>query len=93
MDRSGAEKELSSAPPGAFLFRPVDPLLLPMVRSLEAANDLAIHPYVFSYVSEEGGVKELLLLQTQRGWTVYKDCPYLTSFSSRVRDLLFKDLP
>jgi hypothetical protein len=78
IDRMEAEKKLQHQLPGTYLFRSADAITRVLAKELAHANHMAVQPFLVTIRDTEEKIDEALLLQTNRGWTVYRDNPDLT---------------
>jgi hypothetical protein len=77
IDRIEAEQILNGKPEGTYLLRQGDELTLSISFHFEEENLLQVHPYLLTIVQKEGKISDILLLQTNKGWTLYHDDPNL----------------
>jgi hypothetical protein len=77
MGRLEAEGKLADKPVGTYLLREGDEITVGMTFHFAEENLLEIHPYLLTVVEEQGKIADILLLQTNRGWTLYHDDPNL----------------
>lgn len=95
IDRIEAEQILNGKPEGTYLLRQGDELTLSISFHFEEENLLQIHPYLVTVVEKEGKISDILLLQTNKGWTLYHDDPNLNDaalyqYCPSLRSLLLK---
>lgn len=92
LNRFEAEEKLQKQAPGTYLIREADPLTISSIAWLQEENLLSIQPYLLSILEKNGKISEILILQTEKGWTYYQDEPNLHSrryhFFHSPRDLL-----
>jgi len=81
--RLQAEKKLIDHPPGSYLIRYVDD---GVAEELSAINQMKVKTYVVTFVEPEGKISDILLLNTERGWTICRD-------ESDLRSSLYKFHP
>ncbi len=75
--RVEAEKRLMKSPVGTYLLREGDGITMCFTFHLEEENHAPLHSYVMTLVEEEEKISDLLILQTNRGWSLYRDNPDL----------------
>lgn len=77
LSRIQAEERLKNRPIGTYLLRQGDEVTLSMASHLAEENLLSVRPYLMTLVEEEEKIADILLLQTNKGWTLYRDDPDL----------------
>lgn len=77
IDRFEAERRLIDKGAGAYLIRQGDLLSFSIAFQLEVSNHLSAHPYVITFLEEDGRVSEFLIFSTDKGWILYSDEPKL----------------
>lgn len=76
--REAAEAMLKGKEAGTYLLREGDQITFSMTFHLEQENLLFIHPYVLTVVVDKNKkFADILLLQTNKGWILYRDDPNL----------------
>jgi hypothetical protein len=93
--RIEAEQILNGKAVGTYLLREGDELTLSISFHFAEENLLEIHPYLVTVVEKEGKISDILLLQTNKGWTLYHDDPDLNDkalyqYFPSLRTLLLK---
>src|SRR5690606_17136074 len=90
--RKEAEEFLKEKPVGTYLLREGDSVTQSMVKCLSETNHMSIRPLILTTVEKEEKISDLLLLQTELGWTLYLDDPLLKSplyhYHFSLQDLL-----
>ncbi|MGD2169976.1 MAG: SH2 domain-containing protein [Chlamydiota bacterium] len=84
VDHLEAERLLKDQKPGTYLVRKGDLITKNIEELLARENHTAIHCYIITIKEKENAIKELMLVQTEKGWILYDDNPDLTSKSYRV---------
>jgi hypothetical protein len=77
LSRIDAEQILSNRPIGTYLIREGDEITVSIAFHFSEENLLSIHPYVLTVVEGDDKISDILLLQTNKGWTKYCDDPNL----------------
>jgi hypothetical protein len=77
LNRVGAEKKLKEKPIGSYLLREGDEITFSIAFHFAEENHLSVHPYLLTVVENEEKISDILLLQTNRGWSLYHDDPNL----------------
>lgn len=77
INRIEAEKRLENQPIGTYLLREGDEITVSIAFHFSEENLLSIHPYVLTVVEKNQKIADILLLQTNKGWTLYHDDPNL----------------
>lgn len=77
IDRIEAEKLLETKEIGTYLLRAGDEITEQSAFHLDKESHLSLHPYILTVVQDQSKISDLLLLQTDKGWTVYHDDPNL----------------
>ncbi len=77
LTRLEAEELLEGSPVGTYLLREADFLTGKASEELSKSNALAVRACVVTFVDEEEKISDILLLETDKGWTLYKDDPNL----------------
>ena len=75
ISRINAEKLLKSKEVGTYLLREGDEITVQSTFHLNEVNQLSIRPYLLTVVESDEKISDLLLLQTDKGWTLYHDDP------------------
>jgi len=77
LNRLDAEKKLIGKPVGTYLLREGDEITVSISFRFAEENLFSIHPYLMTVVEKEEKISDILLLQTDKGWTLYHDNPDL----------------
>lgn len=77
INRLQAEQMLTKEPIGTYLLREGDEIIQCSAFHLEETNQVAVHPFVLTDVQKDEKISDILLLQTDKGWTLYQDDPNL----------------
>ncbi len=77
VSRMDAERRLSGKAVGTYLLREGDEITVSIAFHFSEENLLAIHPYLLTVVETEEKIADILFLQTNKGWTLYRDDPNL----------------
>lgn len=77
LTRLEAEELLAGSPVGTYLLREADRLTEEASQELSKSNAIAVRSCVVTFVEEEEKISDILLLETDKGWTLYKDDPNL----------------
>lgn len=77
ISRMQAEERLHGKPVGTYLMRDGDEITVSISFHFAEENGLSIHPYLLTVVESEEKISDVLLLQTNQGWTLYHDDPNL----------------
>lgn len=77
LSRLEAEELLARSPVGTYLLREADSLTGEASEQLSKSNAAHVRACVITFVEEEGKISDILLLETDKGWTLYKDDPNL----------------
>ncbi|PIS02886.1 MAG: hypothetical protein COT85_02315 [Chlamydiae bacterium CG10_big_fil_rev_8_21_14_0_10_42_34] len=77
LSRIDAEEILDGKPLGTYLLREGDEITVSIAFHFSEENLLAIHPYLLTVVEADEKISDVLLLQTNKGWTLYQDDPNL----------------
>lgn len=80
ISRIEAEQRLADKPVGTYLLRKGDTVTESIGKNLSESYQQNIIPFLLSVAAGEGKVSEFLLLQTDWGWTLYRDDPYLEEY-------------
>ncbi len=92
LGRFDAEKVLTRKPIGTYVLREGDEITISASFHLSEVNLLSVHPYIITFVDKEEKISDILLLQTDKGWTFYEDDPNLKDrayhFHSSPQDLI-----
>lgn len=75
--RIEAEHRLTGKPVGTYLLREGDEITISIAFHISEENLLSIRPYVLTVVEKDDKISDILLLQTDKGWTLYQDDPDL----------------
>lgn len=90
--RLAAEALLSTRPRGTYLLRAESGMTEDIAELLSSENDLFVQVYLLTYVADVEKIVDCCILETQRGWTVYRDNPDLNdseyTFYPNVKTLL-----
>ncbi len=98
INRFKAEEKLFDQPYGTYLLRYPDTITQTMAEALAQSNQMDITPYLITIKGMHSSISEVLLLQTNQGWTVYRDNPdlkdleyfYFNSIQGALKKLLPK---
>lgn len=95
MSRIEAEHILTGNHVGTYLLREGDELTISISFHFAEENMLQIHPFLVTVVEDEDKISDILLLRTNRGWTLYHDDPNLNDtdlyqYDPSPRSLLYK---
>lgn len=95
ISRIEAEKRLAGKPAGTYLLRKGDGVNESIGKNLSDMYQQQIFPFLLTVAQVGGGVSEFLLLQTDWGWTLYKDDPYLEEYEyfEKLSSLLTRIYP
>lgn len=77
LSRIDAEKILTGKPVGTYLLREGDDITVSIAFHLTEENFISIRPYLLTVVEKDEKISDVLLLQTDKGWTLYEDDPNL----------------
>lgn len=77
LSRLEAEEILQNHSTGTYLLREGDDLTVSIVFHVSEENALSIRPYLLTVVESPGKISDILLLETNQGWTCYHDDPNL----------------
>lgn len=77
LSRKNAEEFLDGKPVGTYLLREGDEITVSIAFHFSEENLLSIHPYLLTVVEKDQKIADILLLQTNKGWTLYHDDPNL----------------
>lgn len=77
LSRIEAEQKLKGHPVGAYLLREGDEITVSISFHFGEENLLLIHPYLLTVVERDNKIVDILLLQTSKGWVLYRDNPDL----------------
>lgn len=77
VSRIDAEKRLEGRPVGTYILREGDEITVAISFHFGEENLLSIHPYILTAVAAEEKIVDVLILQTNKGWTLYHDDPNL----------------
>lgn len=83
LTRFEAEMRLIGRAPGTYLLREGDQITLAMTSRIGEENHVPLRAYVLTVVEKEGKIADKMLLQTNKGWTIYEDEPDLSSLKYR----------
>lgn len=81
MSRLEAERELEGRGSGVYLIRVDGSLIDAVANSFARANKIAVKFYLLTFNSRKGQISELMLIETQWGWTICRDDSNLASLS------------
>ena len=98
LSRIDAEQILNGKAVGTYLLREGDEITLSIAFHFSEENLLSIHPYLLTVVEIDQKISDILLLQTDKGWTLYHDDPNLKDrelypFSPSLQALLHELSP
>lgn len=88
ISREKAEEMLGKSQEKTYLLREGDEISSRTVSSLETENNLKLDHCLVTFVGKEKKISELLLLNYNGGWVVYKDEPNLSSTAYKVHRTL-----
>ncbi len=77
LDRERSEKKLEGKLEGTYLIREGDPLTQAIGFHIAEENHTPVRTFLLTLVEEEEKISDILLLQTDKGWTQYFDDPNL----------------
>ncbi len=96
IDRIDAELHLEQQPAGTYLLRHAGNMTQLLASNLAKSNQTKVDPYLITIKDVDNKMAEQLILQTDQGWTIYRDNPnlndtkyysYFSSFHEALRNL------
>lgn len=82
LSRIEAEQRLKDKLVGTYLLREGDEITTAIFFQSSQQNNVFIHPYVLTVVEKEDKISDILLLKTDKGWTLCCDNPDLSDTMS-----------
>lgn len=73
LSRIDAEKKLLKCSAGSYLLRDADPIVESVARQFESTNKSPVRFYILTFMEEKKKIADVLLIHSEKGWTVCRD--------------------